>query len=444
MRLFRLCIGVIGLTFISGVAAQAAELTLDDCISLSLKNRESIIRARGSVELAKAGKRSALGAFLPRISATYNYSRSEEQVYTGEDSVIRTHIIGADTAKDFYKFGTNPQRQYRTTKSLSFDGSINVFDASVIYDYSAARANYEAARLDVIDSEQDLIYAVKATYYAYLANAKNASVTQEAVKRSEEQLKLIQSKFDLGSASKSDVLKQKVLYGNDKLALLRANNSVTNAAATLAYTIGVDPQQSWQFSAKYTVRTFEGTLDSAILFGMSHQPGLLSIQHSLRGAQRNYKSAMSTYLPTVSASGSYSRPYGTGTSEDWNKAYGIRLSWTIFDGFNRERQITSAKVSRNNLQASFADASNLAVSDIKTAYLEIDRLKEQKTVADENIAAATEDLKITQEKYKLGAATILDLLDAQVSLKQAEVGRISADFDLNLAISKLEKSMGKL
>ena len=76
--------------------------------------------------------------------------------------------------------------------------------------------------------------------------------------------------------------------------------------------------------------------------------------------------------------------------------------------------------------------------------LDIVQLKEQKTVSQENVAAAEEDLRITQEKYNLGAATILDLLDAQVSLKTAQVALIQVDFDLNLAIAQLENAMGKM
>jgi outer membrane protein len=414
MRLIRLVLCVIGMTATAAVSAFAGELTLDDCISLALKNRESIIRARSAEELAKAGQRAALGAFLPNISASYGWDYSKTDGESFE------------------------------SRSAGLHGSMSVLDFSNFFNYAAARADRAAARLDVIASEQDLIYAVKTSYYAYLAVVQNASVAEEAVKRSQEQLKLIQSKFELGSASKSDVLKQKVQYGSDQLALLKAKNGVTTAAADLAYTVGVDPQQNWQFSDKYTVRTFDGTLDSAIAFGLTHQPSLLSIQQNLSSARSSYKSAMSSYLPSVSATASYTHPFEAGREDVSTKRYGLGVSWNIFDGFSRERSVTSAKVTRNNLQASLADARNLAVSDIKTAYLEIDRLKEQKSVADENVAAATEDLKITQEKYNLGAATILDLLNAQVSLKQAEVDRISADFDLNLAVSKLEKSMGKL
>lgn len=439
MRSFRLLISVIGLTLVSSLAASAAELTLDDCISLALKNRESIIRARGSEELAKAGKLSALGAFLPRISAAYSWDKSKttDATYQTADS---TGLITDNTLAD----------DEGSRSSYGVSGSINVLDFSTFFDYAAAKADHAAAKLDVIASEQDLIYSVKTAYFAYLAADQNVSVLEEAAKRSSEQLKLIQSKFDLGSASKSDVLKQKVQYGNDKLELLRARNGVTTAGANLAFTIGVDPRENWQFSSVYSPRTYDGTLDSAVAFGLSHRPSLLSLEKNVSAAGSSLGSARTEYLPKLTASGSWgkSTTKSGDTPELESKAtstsYGFRASWNIFDGFLRERQVTSAKVSRNNLKAGLADARNLAISDIKTAFYNIEQLKEQKAVAGENVAAATEDLKITQEKYNLGAATILDLLDAQVSLKRAEVSRISADFDLNLAISKLEKSMGKL
>jgi outer membrane protein len=435
MRSFRLFIGVIGLSIIAGVAAQAAELTLDDCISLALKNRESIIRARGAEDLAAAGKQSALGAFLPQVDASYNWSKSKT-------TDIKASIAGAPEMSF--------DDQDNTSKSLTISGNMNLLNFSTFFDYAAARADHAAARLDVIASEQDLIYAVKTAYFAYLAANENVSALAEAAKRSEEQLKLIQSKFELGSASKSDVLKQKVQYGNDKLELLRARNGVTTTAANLAYTVGVDPRENWQFSDKYSSRAFDGSLDSAVAFGLTHRPALLSLEKTVSAAGSSLGSVRAGYLPKLGGFASYSISDGTRgdtlvyNSSSKTTAYGFRASWNIFDGFLRERNVTSAKVNRNNLQAALADARNLAISNIKTAYLDIERLKEQKMVAEENVTAANEDLKITQEKYNLGAATILDLLNAQVSLKQAEVSRIRADFDLNLAMSKLEQSMGKL
>ncbi|MBD3332383.1 hypothetical protein GF356_06000 [candidate division GN15 bacterium] len=453
---------------VQGIAAD--KLTLDDCIELALANRASIIAARGSEDLAAADKRAALGAFLPQLSASYYYSdsksrdvKSEVEVPTAagfymdtisfvdlrsgqpveyalpRDSVLGTRVIEQELAD-----------QDRTSKNLSFDASISLFRLSNVFNYAAARAAHEQARLDVLASEQDLIYSVKAVYYAHLASVENLEVQQEAVRRSEEQLKLIQSKFDLGSASKSDLLKQKVQYGNDQLNLLTAENSVTTTRAELAYTIGIDPASSVEFSTDYRDRELTTTLDEAIAYGMEHQPSLLAAQKDVDASNSSVRARWAEYLPNLT--GFANLGYSSGTRGDTvtfdfsetSTTVGFRVNWNIFDGFSRERNLSYAKVARNNARASLSDMRNLVSRDIKTAFLEIQQLQKKQQVSSENVDAAQEDLRIIQEKYNLGAASILDLLDAQVSLRQAQVSNIQADFDLNLAVAKLENAMGKM
>lgn len=423
--------------FMTGAAAHAAVLTLDDAIDMALKNRASIIAARGSEELAKAGKRAALGAFLPRVSAAYDWNKTKytNQKFAALDST-GTLFEGEDEDNTV------------TKKSMDFGGEISFTLPDAVFNYMAAKEDAIASHLDVISSEQDLILSVKTRYYGYLAAEQNIGVQEEAVKRSEEQLKLIQSRFELGSAAKSDVLKQRVQYGNDKLNLLQARNSVISTKAALSYTIGLDPTQEHQFSTEYIVREYTGSLDEAMQYGFAHSPDLLSQEQSIKAAKLRLTSAKTDYLPKFTPSLSYGYGKSWGENDTWSSGtaltYGFNLSWNIFDGFARERSVTSSRVAFNNARAYAADARNLTASDIKSTYLEIEQLREQKKVSQENVDAATEDLKITQEKYNLGAATILDLLNAQVSLKQAQVSMIQADFDLNLSISRLENSMGKM
>jgi outer membrane protein len=444
-----------------GSAVRAEQLTLDDCIELALANRASIIRARGSATLANWDKRAALGQFLPNVDASYRYSKGKQQEIDppdarvlSYDSSIVWHHVGSDSVRALSltpnEIELSDAQDTGPNKVLTVSGSWSVLNLSNYFDYFASKANADAARLDVISSEQDLIYSVKLSYYAYLASVENVATQEEAAKRSEEQLKLIQSKYDLGSASLSDVLKQKVQFGNDKLALLTAKNSVTSSHASLAYTIGIDPHGDVEFSTEYSVREYEGTLDEAISFSLENKPAILSADRSVSASSRWVKSAQMRYLPSLSL-------YGDLTWFNGTQAYpvvfdysyrshtiGFAVNWSIFDGFFREREVSRAKINLNNARAGLADERNLAASGVKTAYLEIEQYKESKAVAGENVAAAEEDLKITQEKYNLGAATILDLLDAQVSLKTAQVSLIQADFNLNLAIAKLENAMGKM
>jgi outer membrane protein len=423
--------------FLAPMAVSSAELSLDDCIELALQNRASIIAALGAEKVASAQKRAALGAFMPRLSGSYSYTEST-------DTDIKSELEGSGFGE--VKFPD----QDRTSKSLSFLATMSLFEPANWFNYAGARAGRKGASLNVLASEQDLIYSVKVAYYAFLASVENVAVQEEAVKRAEEQLKLIESRFELGSASRSDVLKQKVQHGNDRLAMLRANNSVTDTKAGLAYTIGVDPRTDWRFSTAFSSRQYSGTLDEAIELGLQQKPSLLSAEQRLNAASDYSRAAKMDYLPTVSGWVNYSFSDGTrGDTITFNqssqsKTFGLQVSYNIFDGFSRENRVSQFKAALNDRRAEFVDARNLTVNRIKTAYFNIEQLQEQLNVSRENVNAADEDLKISQEKYKLGAATILDLLDAQVSLKEAQMSLIQTEFDLNLAIANLENAMGKM
>ncbi len=456
---FTLCAVIAG----SG-SAQETTLTLDDCIELALQKRWSIIRARSDAEIAKWDKVSALGALLPRISANYRASESKEtereleQLAGTEFDTLRWDAtrngnpitITTLDPTAFEKQTFQLDDQDRSSSSLSADLNWTPLNVPAWFDMASAGAAKARANLNVIESEQDLILSVKSAYYLYLAAFERVQVDEEAVKRSQEQLKLIESKYDLGSASKSDVLKQKVQFGNDRLALLEAQNAVTNTRADLAFTVGLDPNSEVDFSTEYIVREYDGTLEEAMSFGLQYKPSLLAAGKDVDAWRHAKRSRWSEYLPTGTFFLSYSISDGTQgdtTTFDFSsnsRTYGISLNWNIFDGFFRERNIAASKANLNAARAFEADERNRMASLIKSSYLEIERLKEQKMVSRDNVEAAQEDLKITQEKYNLGAATILDLLDAQVSLRQAQVSLIRADFDLNLAVARLENAMGKM
>lgn len=420
---------------VSFSSAEAKLLTLDDCIEIGLKTRASIIAAHGAESRAVANKRAALGAFLPRLNTTFSYNE-------GTDTDIKSGIVGFPEIE--------LPDQDRSGKSLELRAGLTAFDLANWFNYFGASNDRAKAHLDVINSEQDLIFSIKSTYYAFLANSENVAVQEQAVRRSEEQLKLIQSKYDLGAASMSDVLKQKVRYGNDRLSLLSARNAAIDSKSTLAYTIGIDPNSEVDFSTSYDGREYDGSLDEAMSYGLEHEPGLLSSLKRVDASKWAVRSRLAEYLPKLTLFGSLGWSDGTrGDTVTFNfsaksRTVGFSLNWNIFDGFNRERNITIAKVNRNNAAASLADTRNFVSREIRTAYIDIEKLREQKGVSNENVEAATEDMKISQEKYNLGAATILDLLNAQVSLKGAEVSLLRADFDLNVAVARLERAMGKM
>ncbi|MGH8015415.1 MAG: TolC family protein [Candidatus Zixiibacteriota bacterium] len=417
------------LLMLSGSIA-AETLTLDQCIELALKNRANIIIARGGASQAGADYLRALGQFLPNVDASYSRS-------TGEEYDIQQ--TGDTTSTQ--EFGPN--------KRFTINGSVDIVNVATWFNFFGAGADKSAAHLSSINTEQELIFDVKLAYYDHLRSVQNEDVNKQAVERSKEQLKLVESRYELGSAAYSDVLGQRVQYGNDQLEYLRAQNAVTSSRAFLSYTIGIDPSVDYDFATVEETREYDGTMQEAIGFGLDHEPGLLASAKDVKASKLALKSAWADYIPTLSFFGSYK--YFDGTQafptafdrSSKSKTFGIQASFNIFDGFGRQRNITYAKVNRNNKLAEFSDARNQVMQQIKAAYLGIQNQKEAVSVAQGSVNSAEENMKIVQERYNLGAATILDLLQAQEDLKRAQVSLINSKFDLNLAIARLENAMGK-
>lgn len=424
---------LVGMSILPATAQD--ELTLDDCIEIALRVRGTVLQTRGAEEIAAAGKLSALGAFLPRVAASYSYSKGDVTDIIEDEPDSTGQIVPV----------SKPDRDSEN-KRLSIGADVALINVPNWFSYAGDRNNHKASQLDVIASELDLVYSVKSAYFSYLANVENVETNEEALKRSREQLKLIESKYDLGSASLSDVLKQRVQVGTDRIELLRAQNAITSSKANLAYTVGLDPIREYSFASVASAVEYDGTLEDAVATGLANSPVLGSSEATVGAASKYVNAALAGYLPTVSGSWDYSRfdglQLGQFSSEQTSTSIGFSVGWNIFDGFLREESVVRQKVFRNNARAAHADNTNFVIQNIKTAYLNVSLYKEQTEVAQQTVESASEDLKITQEKYNLGAATILDLLESQVALKRAEQQLISADFNQKTAIADLQRWIG--
>ena len=118
------------------------------------------------------------------------------------------------------------------------------------------------------------------------------------------------------------------------------------------------------------------------------------------------------------------------------------LSWTLFDGFLRERTDAQSSVDLDNARAQTADTRRQLGADLtqqlaamSTAFAKID-------ITGANVVAAAEARRVTQERYRLGAGTLLDLLTAQANQTQAEVNQVQARYDYLIARAQVEALAG--
>lgn len=422
-RLLALCAVLAAPRALSG---QQVEVTLDDAVQQALRVQPAIVQARGNLRNASAEKRNALGAFLPSLTTSWAASRN---------NLTR---IDATTGRP-----VNPEYIH----TLGFTANLLLFDA--LGRYSSLResaAQMDAADAGYVSQRFQVILETKQAFYAARANEALVRVAEAQVRRAEQQLQIAIEKLRAGSATRSDSLRSVVEHGNARLALLEAQANLATAQANLGRQIGVD----------VAVRAVGDTVlpqfpDTAALRAEAVQsaPAVQQTEAEARAARHAVWGTRSQYFPTINVS--FSDNYqGTG----WPQFFGFDtytesftwrfgLSWTVFNGFTRETQNTAASVRRDVAEVQAADSRRQVnaqvtqqLATLSNAFLAID-------IARDNVAAATEDLRVQAERYRVGASTILDLLASQAALTNAEVNLVQSLFTYVIARAQLEALLGR-
>jgi outer membrane protein TolC len=274
-------------------------------------------------------------------------------------------------------------------------------------------------------------------------------VSQDAVKRGEEQLKVAESRYDLGSASLSDVLKAKVLRSNAKLDLITAENNFNLAKANLNYVMGIDVTEEIEVSDDFPERSFEISYDQALNEALDFNPSFRESAFNLSKARAERWMARSNFIPSLSIRLTHSTSVEDRSNllnfekNDASYFFGVTLSYNIFNNLSDMHNLVAAGKGVNTAEEYLKDTKNSVGLEVQQAFLDVQQSREKMNLNDESVAAAQEDLNIVREKYNLGAATIIEVLDAEVLFKEAQISQVEAMFDYNLAISRLEKVMGR-
>jgi outer membrane protein TolC len=184
-------------------------------------------------------------------------------------------------------------------------------------------------------------------------------------------------------------------------------------------------------------------------------PAVLAAEAEARSAAATVGVNRAQYFPTITGSFSqnWSGPVTTGidsatgrqNSIAWRGQWAARLSlnWSIFNGFTREATLTRSTVARDAAEAQAAEARRRASAQLTQQLAAYQSAQTRIEITVASRAAAEEDLRVVRERYRLGAATILEVLTSQVTLDQAEVDAVQAQFDFLVSRAQLEALMGR-
>jgi outer membrane protein len=411
--------------------AQVRVVTLPDAIRLAERAQPSMVQAQAEVRTAAAQRRNAWGSFLPSLSA----GSSASEFYS-EGAARVDPVTGQLTT------GDNTNRSVSTSLSASVDLFTGFRRGAEL---QAAKAGQVQADASLVDTRFQQALATTNVFFDALSAAQLVGVREASVRRADEQLKVSVSKLHAGSATRSDSLRSLVTLGSARLDLIQSQTDLATAEANLARQIGeVGRISAADDSSFHRLLTAIDTVGLR-LEAESRSPRIQTAAATASVARANLRASRSAYWPSLTLGAN------TGWNASRNNDYAflnqrqvsLQLSWTLFNRFDRELAIAEREASYDVAQATDEDERRAVQAELTARLAELDAARSKIDITITSVTAATEDLRVQQERYRLGASTIVDVLTSQEALNQAEVDVVNARFDYLRAKAQLDALIGR-
>ncbi|MBI3031372.1 MAG: TolC family protein [Candidatus Rokubacteria bacterium] len=406
-------------------------LTLEEAIGIALATEPNIRARLQDYEAARFRVNQALSAVLPQLAGSWFANRQQSQFFSG--------TVGGGAPKPSPLWSTNSTAQV-TLSQILFDFG-KTFAAT-----DAARAQAEVSRLDAEVQKDQVILAVKEAYFNLLFGKRLITVNQEAVARAELNLRSAKGFYEVGTRPKFDVTRAEVDLANAHVTLIQAKNAERLARVALNTAMGIDVNTATEVKDVPSFEPSPMVEGQLIPEALRQRPEYRRINALVTAADASVRQAFRNFFPDVSGVGSYGGTFRNPTSPDdlaetWQ--LGLQLNWSIFDGGNK---IARYQEANKNVDAarSRVQAIELSISqEVVQADLNLHETQERTQAAKKAVESAQENFRLAQGRFDAGVGTIIELTDAQLALTQAQSTEAQALTDYRIAVSRLERALGR-
>jgi len=405
-------------------------LKLDDCIDLALDRNPAHQKSHENLRATIGEILAAWGEYMPTMSTYYSLGQSNRTYsFVDPSGVLR---IGGGISKSAYAG--------LSIRFTVFNRAAKYFDMKNAYYLRNQR------RSQLHSSELTLVNQVRQAYFNVLRQEKLLVAAREIAKERREQLRLADARFSVGSVTKIDVHQAQIDLQNQELQILQYENQLLTAKMDLNRVMGTDLKVGLVLIDEFSIQEPLYDIDKLVGETLEDHPDIRSLELSIKQQEGNLWMGRLAYLPTLSTSASYSRSDDyLSISPSGQKGRGVSfgISWNILDSFGRFRQNRNTEVNLHNLRYDLATVRLDIERNVRQNYLELLRLYQSHLALAETKKLAESSLELERERYRLGAASLLDLRTAQVDYAQKEVDLINSIYDFHRALSDLSRNVGR-
>ncbi len=464
-------------------------LSLEDALSLARAESPVYAQARNDLGLADWDVRSAYGSWIP--SASIGTSMGWQGV--GDQS------FGGITAG---QLGLANQPSYLSS-SYSINASLGLSGRTLLAP-GEAKARRSASSADIRSSEAQLDFGITQAYLAVLREEQAEALARQELERAQFNLRLAQGRRDVGSASQLDVAQAEVAAGRAQVTLLQSETALHTARLRLAQRVGLPLGNELTLTSEFALSAPTWDEESLYSLSVEQNPGLEALRANERASGYGVKMARSEYLPSLSLSanlGGFARQASSTDNQiasamasadsqidqcealnelfrrlanplptedctrfafdestrqlinDRNNVFpfdftrssptvSLSVSLPLFQGLGRQRNVEAAEVQRDDLRYRIQEQELQLRTDLAGGLAAVRTGYEGARIEERNQEWASEQLRLAQEQYRLGAISFIDLVEAETVKAQADRSLINAIFQYHENLASLESLVG--
>ncbi len=404
------------LVILMGSSAQAetasASYALHDIIGLAIERNPMIAGAMANIDQS-TGQRAAAGAYP-------------------------NPTIRGDTGKGYLKDAgpLTPEIPKSATEYMAGFSQPIEWPAKRAARQRAAEAGLAGASVGLIETRLNLTSDVKVAFYDLLLAQRDLELAKNNLAIVEDVRRVVSHRVRLGEAPQFDLIKAEV-------EVLKANQAVTRSENTVRVNrVILDTMTAGALGPSYSVNgdflVFPAGLDLNRLTArsMEEHPSIQRLSRSIDQADRTIEFERQNRVPNVSLNTSYTREYG-------REGFDIGLSVPTPLWYQRQGEIAGSLGAKRKEEAELLRARNELMRQVNQYYQDAQTTAKLIEVLEKGLLKQAEEaLRIAKFSFQQGAASLLEVLDAQRVQRQILFDYAQARFELSVALSRLERAVG--
>jgi outer membrane protein TolC len=399
---------------------------LDTFVRAARRSNHSNREAEATTTQREAESQVAKAGLYPVFTASGTYTRNQYEVALA---------LPAEFGGMGERLVIQPQNQLDGALVLR----IPVIDLAAWKRVAAAKASMEASSASRLATEQDVETSVYRSYFTLVGQEAVLEAAKRTLEVANKNLQQVQDQLTLGTASELDIQRARAEIARSEGDVASANFAVITARRQLATMTSVEPEPATEFldDDLHEEKPLDIWLASA-----DSTPNVAMAKAARRAADANAAAAKATWYPTLSATAQ--ERFTNATSFSGHTAVYLlqaTLAWQFDGTLSPSVRAQNAAASASLIRAEYAERA--AQDSIFQAWHQVRAATEKSRAARAQVTASQLAAELARDRYSLGAATQLEVIQAQQDAFRADVARIQADSELAYARAALRASSGQ-